>query len=272
MVSKMIVSKMDCPSEVRLVRLALEGEQSGEGLEFDIPNRSIKVFYQGSEEVIYSKLVPLKLGTNIVKTYQIQREEAPAFETERARSAKEARSLKALLIINAVMFIVELSAGWWAQSTGLIADSLDMFADAAVYSVALFAVGKSTHRKVRAAHISGYLQMLLGIGALCEVVRRSIFGSDPVPMLMMGFGLIALIANILCLWIISKDKDRGAHMKASWIFSVNDVIANLGLIIAGILVAVTKSPYPDLLVGFTISVVVLHGAYRILKLNRGQNS
>jgi len=272
MVSELMVSKMDCPSEERLVRLALAGEQSVEGLEFDMPNRAIKVFHQGNGQKIYAKLIPLGLGAKLEKTYQIQRQEAPAFETETERNAKEARSLTALLIINAVKFIVELSAGWWAQSTGLIAYSLDLFADAAGYSVALFAVGKSTHRKVKAAHISGYLQLLLGIGALCEVVRRSIFGSEPVSLLMMGFGLIALIANIMCLWIISKDKDRGAHMKASWIFSVNDVIANLGLIVAGILVAVTKSPYPDLLVGFTISVVVLHGAYRILKLNRGQNS
>ena len=82
MVSKLMVSKMDCPSEERLVRLALAGEQSVEGLEFDMPNRAIKVFHKGSGQNIYSKLVPLGLGAKLEKTYQIKRQETPVFETE----------------------------------------------------------------------------------------------------------------------------------------------------------------------------------------------
>lgn len=271
-VSEWVVPKMDCSAEERLVRLALEGEPSVEGLDIDMPNRAIKVFHQGTGQEIHSKLVPLELGAKLERTNRIQRQDAPAFETEMKGDTTEARSLKALFAINAGMFVVELTAGWWAQSTGLMADSLDMFVDAAVYGVALFAVGKSTQQKVRAAHISGYLQFFLGISVLGEVVRRSIFGSEPVSIFMMGFGSMALVANTICLWIISKDKDRGAHMKASWIFSTNDVFANLGLIVAGILVAVTKSPYPDLFIGFVIALIVLNGAYRILKLGRGQNS
>jgi Co/Zn/Cd efflux system component len=164
------------------------------------------------------------------------------------------------------MFGIEMVVGWYAQSTGLIADSLDMFADAAVYGLALYAVGHSAHMKLKAAHFSGWLQMILALGALSEVIRRFIFGSEPLSILMMSFGFIALIANSVCLILINKQKDSGVHMKASWIFSANDVIANLGVILAGLLVALTGSRYPDLVIGFVIGLIVLNGARRILQL------
>jgi Co/Zn/Cd efflux system component len=141
-----------------------------------------------------------------------------------------------------------------------------MFADAAVYGLALYAVGHSAQMKLRAAHFAGWLQMLLALGALSEVIRRFLFGSEPESMLMMSFGCVALAANALCLVLIAKQKDSGAHMKASWIFSANDVIANLGVIGAGLLVALTGSRYPDLVIGFLIGLIVLNGARRSLQL------
>jgi Co/Zn/Cd efflux system component len=124
-----------------------------------------------------------------------------------------------LLAINGIMFFIELALGLFAESTGLIADSLDMFADAAVYGLALYAVGRAAAMKAQAAHLAGWLQLLLAVGALSEVVRRFFFGSDPESGLMMGVGLVALIANVTCLILISKKRDRGAHMTASYIFS-----------------------------------------------------
>ena len=101
---------------------------------------------------------------------------------------------------------------------------------------------------------------------LSEVVRRFIFGSEPVSSLMIGMGLVALVANVASLMIISKSRDSGAHMKASWIFSANDVIANLGVIVAGVLVMWTGSRWPDLIIGTLIALVVLNGARKILQL------
>lgn len=92
------------------------------------------------------------------------------------------------------------------------------------------------------------------------------FGSEPASTLMMGFGLLALVANVACLVLISKSKDDGAHMKASYIFSANDVIANAGVILAGGLVAWTGSRLPDLVIGLVIGLVVLNGSRRILQL------
>ena len=185
----------------------------------------------------------------------------------------EKKTLIILLSINAFMFVAELTLGWLAQSTGLIADSLDMLADATVYGLSLYAVGKGVVKQAEAARVSGYLQIILGLGVLFEVIRRMVFGSEPQSTLIIVVGAVALLANIICLILISKHKDGGVHMRASWIFSTNDVISNLGVIISGVLVAVVGSRYPDLIVGTIISIVVIRGGVKIIQdANQTQKS
>ena len=170
-----------------------------------------------------------------------------------------------LLGINAVMFIIEMSVGLLADSTALIADSLDMLADAVVYGVGIYAVGKTIVHKANAAKVSGYFQLALGLLILFDIARRATFGSGPESMLMMGMGGVALIANVICLAIIRKQKNGEVHMRASWIFSANDVIANMGVILAGAMVYLFDTRWPDLVIGFIVSIVVLRGAVLILK-------
>ncbi|KEA62679.1 Cobalt-zinc-cadmium resistance protein CzcD [Marinobacterium lacunae] len=177
----------------------------------------------------------------------------------------ERKTLLALLSINAFMFVVELTLGWFAQSTGLIADSLDMLADASVYGLSLYAVGKGIVQQAKAARVSGYLQIILGLGVLFEALRRLLFGSEPQSTLIVVVGAAALVANVLCLVLISKHREGGVHMRASWIFSTNDVIANLGVMLSGVLVAVLGSRYPDLVVGAIISIIVIRGGITILR-------
>ncbi len=169
-----------------------------------------------------------------------------------------------LLSINAVMFILELGVGWFAQSTGLIADSLDMLADAIVYGIALYAVGRAITDKAKAALVSGYFQLLLAAIILIDIVRRVVFGSEPASQLMIGMGLVALAANVTCLLLIQKHRHGEVHMRASWIFSTNDVLANLGVIISGALVAWVGSRWPDIIIGSLIVILILRGAWLIL--------
>jgi len=266
-VSEFTIPKMDCPSEERMIRLVLEGVEPKVGLVFDIANRKLKVFHDDNLAEITTKLESLAYGAALTGTKESSHEETLAVhESAKNNEAQEFRVLRWLLLINGLMFFVEITLGWIAQSTGLIADSLDMLADAAVYGLAILAVGKSIKYKLSIAHASGWLQTILALGALSEVIRRFIYGSDPASSLMISIGLLALIANVVCLFLIFKKKDAGAHMQASWIFSANDVIANIGVIIAGVLVAFTGSRYPDLIIGFIIAVVVLNGARRILKI------
>ena len=165
----------------------------------------------------------------------------------KADNAAERRVLWIVLVLNAAMFFVEGIAGWVAQSTGLLADALDMFADATVYGVALWAVGRHAAHKLTAATLSGWLQLLLGCGVLIDVVRRLILGSMPEPQVIGVVGLLALAVNVAALLLLQKHREGEMHMRASWIFTKNDVIANLAVLAAGGLVALTGSRLPDLL-------------------------
>lgn len=169
-----------------------------------------------------------------------------------------------LLAINATMFVFEIGFGWLSESTALIADSLDMLADAIVYAIALYAVGKSIQHKANAALVSGYFQLGLGVLILMDIARRLYGESEPHSWFMIGVGMVALVANMICLILIRKHNNDEVHMRASWIFSANDVIANLGVVIAGILVMVLEQRWPDIVIGCIISVLILRGAYRIL--------
>lgn len=258
------VPKMDCPSEERLVRMSLDGVGEVTGLEFDLAGRRLAVLHRGAVDPIAARLEPLGFGARLVRTTEEAGAGAPAAAPP--DDARERRTLRWVLAINAVMFVAELAAGWLAESTGLIADSLDMLADASVYGLSLHAVGRAANLKARAAHASGLLQTALALGALAEVVRRLVSGSAPAAPAMIGVSLVALAANVASLLLVARHRHGGAHMRASVIFSTNDVLANLGVIGAGALVAWTGSRLPDLVVGSAVALLVLSGGVRILRL------
>ncbi|MFI7959990.1 cation transporter, partial [Acinetobacter baumannii] len=258
-VSTFLIPKMDCSAEEQMVRMALSSVNEVKGLTFDLPNRKLKVFHNDGLNEITSKLEALGFGAKLESTVTSVGE-----IPEKADTSEQAKVLKILLAINAALFVIEFISGLIAASTGLIADSLDMFADAAVYGIALYTVGKAAKYQVKAAHFAGWIQLFLAITVIVDVIRRFILGSEPESLLMIVIGFLALIANVACLYLISGHKDGGAHMKASWIFSANDVIVNLGVIIAGFLVALTGSAYPDLVIGIIVSLFVLNGARKIL--------
>jgi cation diffusion facilitator family transporter len=180
-------------------------------------------------------------------------------------AALQRHTLWVVLVINASMFVVELVLGLQAGSTGLIADSLDMLADAGVYGLSLGAVGRSSRDQRQAAVLSGRLQIALAVWVLLDVLRRAAVGSEPISTLMVGIGALALLANLLCLVLVRRHRGGGVHMRASVIFSTNDTLANLGVIVAGLLVAWSGSRIPDLLIGSAISLLVLQGGRRILR-------
>lgn len=260
-ISDYTIPKMDCSAEEQMVRMALAPLGEVKALVFDLPNRKLKVFHTDGLLEITSKLEALGFGAKLESTT-----ESTGTLPDSSDPTKQAKVLKVLLAINAVLFFIEFISGIIAASTGLIADSLDMFADAAVYGIALYAVGKAAKYQIKAAHFAGWIQLLLALIVIVDVIRRFILGSEPESDLMIIIGFLALLANVTCLYLISGHKDSGAHMKASWIFSANDVIVNMGVIIAGVLVAWTGSAYPDLIIGIIVSFFVLNGARKILAL------
>ncbi len=260
------VSKMDCPSEENLIRMKLEDMDPIQHLDFDIPHRKLTVIHTGKLEEIESALTGLNLG---VKRLQTKTVEPPAREENPDKRRKQRNLLWTVLAINFIFFIIEMTTGLISRSMGLVADSLDMLADAFVYGISLFAVGGTLLRKKRVAVLAGYFQITLAIMGFIEVIRRFL-GVENMPdfSTMIVVSVLALIANGICLYLLQKSKSDEAHMQASMIFTSNDVIINLGVITAAVMVNWLDSSKPDLIIGAIVFAVVIQGALRILKLGK----
>jgi Co/Zn/Cd efflux system component len=257
------VPQMDCAAEEQLVRMQLANDQDVRALTFDLAQRTVAVTHSGSGVEIERLLRELNLGATLVARSTVDEVEPDVVDS------RQRQLLLIVLAINAALFVVELIAGIIAGSMGLVADSLDMLADALVYGLSLFAVGKAVQYKKRVARVSGYFQLFLAVFGLVEVLRRVLGGGEePGFGLMIGISLLALAGNAASLLVLQRANSEEAHMKASWIFTTNDVLVNLGVIVAGVLVFLTGSRLPDLVVGGIVFCLVAYGAYRILKLAR----
>lgn len=257
------IIKMDCPSEEILIRMKLDSISSIANLDFDIANRKLTILHSGQIDQIEKLIHELNLGSKKISTVQTDQ-----------RDFKENRNQKKLLWtvlgINFAFFVIEITTGFISKSMGLIADSLDMLADSFVYGISLIAVGGTITTKKRIAKLAGYFQIALAIIGFVEVLRR-LLGAEKPPdySTMIIVSIFALIANGICLYLLQKSKStEEAHMKASMIFTSNDVIINFGVIMAGILVNLLNSNKPDLIIGAIVFVLVIQGARRILILGK----
>ena len=191
-------------------------------------------------------------------------------EASEPRTAEERRVLSVALALNAAMAVIGGVAGWIAQSTGLLADALDMLSDATAYAIALMAIGRSAMFKVRAATLSGSILFVLGAGVLVEVGRRIIYGAEPLSEWMIGTALLSLIVNLTVLRMLAPLKSGEVHLRATWLFTRADVVANLGVILAGVLVFMLDKPHPDFVIGTVIGLYVIKEAIEILRDARSE--
>lgn len=254
---------MDCPSEEQMIRMKLSDLTNIKSLNFDIANRQLAVFHTENYDQILQRLDSLKFDTKLVESVWADN------TTFTDNNKNERKLLWQVLIINFFFFALELMTGFVSKSLGLVADSFDMLADSIIYGLALFAVGGTMTRKNNIAKSAGYFQILLAIFGFIEVIRRFL-GHEEVPnfQTMIIVSIFALIGNAVCLFLLQKSKSKEAHMQASMIFTSNDVIVNLGVILAGGLVYWTNSKYPDLIIGIIVFVIVGQGAFKILKLSK----
>lgn len=189
-----------------------------------------------------------------------------------ATNPTERKVLLIALALNAAMAVIGGVAGWVSQSTGLLADALDMLSDATAYAIGLVAIGRSSRFKANAAYVSGLVLLLLGVGVLAEVARRIVSGSEPEGGWMVGVSLVSLAVNVTVLRLLSPLRSGGVHLRASWIFTRADVVANVGVVLSGALVALLETRYPDLIIGTLIGLYVIREAFEILAEARRSKS
>lgn len=186
-------------------------------------------------------------------------------EAVEARSSAQRRTLTIALGLNATMFVVGMLAGIIGQSSGLIADALDMLADASAYAIALLVIERGALFKARAATLSGTLLLILGAGVLLDAGRRGVFGSSPLSLVMIVVATVSLAVNSTVLYLLAKQQDKKeVHLRASYIFTRADVVANVAVILSGIVLVLTGFRYIDLIVGGAIGLYVIREALEIL--------
>ena len=170
-----------------------------------------------------------------------------------------------VLGVNLSLFVVELVAGVLAQSTALLGDSLDMLGDSLVYGFSLYVLDRSVMWKARAAFIKGVVMLAFGVGVLVEVARTVLSPAQPVAAAMGAVGLLALIGNAVCFWLLYRHRADDLNMRSTWLCSRNDLLANTAVLAAAAGVVLTGSYWPDVLVGGGIAVLFVQTAYTVVR-------
>ncbi|EMD82599.1 cation transporter [Pacificimonas flava] len=182
-----------------------------------------------------------------------------------ARVKDQRRALVTVLLINAGMFVAEFAAGLVSGSAALMADSVDMAGDAFVYALSLYALSRGERWKAGAATAKGVFILIFGLAVVVQMIARISSGLPPEGGIMLVFGGLALAANLICLRILWRFRAQDVNMSSTFECSRNDVIANVGVLIAAGLVSVLHSPWPDIVMAGLIAAVFLRSAIRILR-------
>ncbi len=175
------------------------------------------------------------------------------------------RTLLYVLLLNAGLFVALGIGGLLADSSALLANAADNASDSAVYLLSFLAVGRPVLWKVRAARTSGVLLLVFAAVVILDVVRRWMFGAEPIGPTMMGLALLAAGVNLLCLLLLKRSRSEDVNMRAAETFSLNDFASNGGILVAGGLVMWLDQAWPDLVVGVIVALIATRGGRDILK-------
>jgi cation diffusion facilitator family transporter len=181
---------------------------------------------------------------------------------------QQARVLWIVLAINAVLFVVEFVVGWAARSTALLADSLDMFGDALVYAFSLWVLQRGSVWRARASLSKGLVQAAFGVLVLGQAAWKVGTGLEVDARAMGLMGLLALAGNTWCFYLLWSHRSDDLNMRSTWLCSRNDLIANSAVLGAAALVAVSSSPWPDVIVGVGIAALFLRTAVTVIGESR----
>lgn len=166
-------------------------------------------------------------------------------------------TLITVLWINIAMFAVEFVAGFLADSTGLLADSADNLGDALTYGLSLYVLHRSLRWRSGAALVKGLIQIAFGLLVAGTIAYKTVFGFEPLAPAMALVASLALVANLVCFTLLLKHRGEDINMRSVWLCSRNDVIGNLGVLVAAGLVALTNTFWPDVIVGSILAVLFL---------------
>jgi len=189
----------------------------------------------------------------------------PENNTDQLRDKAYRRILWIVLIINFVMFLVEVIAGVAAGSVSLQADALDFLADSANYAISLFVVGMALRRRAQAAMFKGMTMALFGLWVIGNTLWHVFYGDVPDAMTMGVVGVTALISNAVVFALLWAYRHGDSNMRSVWVCSRNDVIGNFAVLLAALGVFGTGTAWPDIIVAAIMATLAMQGAFVVMK-------
>jgi Co/Zn/Cd efflux system component len=178
--------------------------------------------------------------------------------------------LWAALLLNALMFVVEIASGLRSGSVALLADALDFFADAANYGISLAVLGLHLSVRARAAQFKAWSMALFGLGVLGSAGWHALSGAMPEPATMGVVGTLALLTNLGVAALLYAYREGDANMRSVWLCTRNDALGNLAVLLAALGVFGTGTAWPDLLVAAGMALLALSAALQVLRQARGE--
>lgn len=175
------------------------------------------------------------------------------------------RALIAVIVLNAGLFLVEMTAGALAGSRALQADALDFAADAATYALSLAVIGRPLATRARAAQLKGLSLALMALGVFGFALWDMLGPEVPRAEVMGAVGFAALAANVASVLILMRWKDGDSNVRSVWLCSRNDAIGNIAVMGAAVLVAWLNSGWPDLIVAVAMAGLFLSSSVQILR-------
>ncbi|MEQ9106080.1 MAG: cation transporter [Limnobacter sp.] len=174
------------------------------------------------------------------------------------------------LISNAAMFFVEVGASWQAGSVSLLADSLDFGGDAANYALSLFVLGMAIQTRAKAALLKGVCMGLYGVGVLGFALYAAFQGNVPAYATMGVVAVLALAVNVGVAAIQYRYRNGDSNMRSVWLCSRNDAIGNIAVLCAAVLVGLTQTAWPDLLVAALMASLGLSSSVSVIRQARSE--
>ncbi len=175
-----------------------------------------------------------------------------------------------ILLINAAMFVVELSSGIYSGSQSLLADAIDFFGDAANYGISLYVLNKSVTMRAKASLLKGSTMGLFGLWILGSTLYKAFVTGIPHAEVMGAVGFLALIANVTSAALLYKYRKGDSNRESVWICSRNDAVGNIAVMLAAAGVFATGTKWPDLLVAAVMAGLALNGSRRIIRSALGE--
>lgn len=178
---------------------------------------------------------------------------------------KYRRILWIALIVNFVMFAIEIIFSLQSKSVSLLADSIDFLGDAANYGISLWVLAQSVRTRAKASLLKAASMALFGVGVLVHAIWNAITGVLPDAQTMSLVGLLALAANLGVAWLLYAYRNGDSNMRSVWLCTRNDALGNIAVIIAAIGVFGTGTAWPDLFVAVVMASLALTAAWQVVK-------